>query len=141
MSTGTGQGAYNVAGAGVNTGNVVNTSANWTNFTTTFTTGSSCASPPYLSLTATAPYGSTVSSFVFFDDLSVTVTGNSTNLLQDPGFENSITIQNWTTTNSRPTQSLAHGGITSLVMQAGGQASQTISGAIPNTSYSVSAWY
>jgi hypothetical protein len=80
-----------------------------------------------------------------YDDLSLTSTATgSTNLLSslNPGFESGSQTNIWSLSGgARPSTVEAHAGASSLLIPAEGSATQTVTGCVPSSSYTVYAWY
>ena len=66
---------------------------------------------------------------VWFDDISVTTTGNAvSNLISNPGFE-TVVSPSWTmNSNARPSYVRANGGQVSMLTGQNGQATQNVTG-------------
>ena len=113
----------------------------WEQFTYTFKPTSCGSQAPVVQIAGTTTYlaGGVLSpGTVWFDDISIT--GGGGNLLSNPGFE-SEAVSSWTLNQARPSQIQAHeGGHSVLVNGQNGSASQTVTGGIPSTSYTLTAY-
>jgi hypothetical protein len=108
-------------------------SGTWSQFSEQLTAPSSCSG-----VTISIAEGT-------YDDLSLTSTATgSTNLLSslNPGFESGSQTNIWSLSGgARPSTVEAHAGASSLLIPAGGSATQTVTGCVPSSSYTVYAWY
>ncbi len=120
--------------------NTLSAASGWTPFTFTFTAPSNCAGGVSMVLGGGAP-----DEPVYFDDVSLTsasVSGGA-NQISNPAFTNlTVAWTNYGGSGTGPllTQTRVHSGTTSLLTAPTAYLGQTISGLIPNSSYTVSAF-